>query len=176
MPSNAPSPSASHQRCCSTRLISILCTTTHGLRSSSRMLGKIEEEPMRISRSLFWGSMGLFAILFLLALGTTGCSPRVVPPSGTKNVPCTKKIKVDPTNSNGVDHKAVYVCNGDTLEWDNPQNAQFTVHFPGDCPFVSCADITDSNPRSIKPLPADLTVYKYTITVNGVASPDPHVV
>lgn len=132
---------------------------------------------MRVSRIILWALAGLFAVVLLLALGTTGCRPRFVPPpAGTKNVKCTTKIIVDPTKDQGVDHKAVYVCDGDTLEWDNPHSATFTVSFPsGDCPFNSCADITDSNPRPFKTLPAGLTVYKYTITVNGT-SYDPHVV
>jgi hypothetical protein len=142
------------------------------------MLERIEEEPMRMSRSMFLAPAGLFAVALLLALEISGCAPRVLPPPGTKNVKCTEKIKVDPGNNYGVDHKAVYVCYGpgETLEWDNPSHATFTVHFPGDCPFSSCADISDSNARPIKQLPPDLTVYKYTITVNGVTSPDPHVV
>lgn len=132
---------------------------------------------MRMSRLMFWGRAGLSAIVLLLAFATTSCKKGFAPPpSGTKNLSCTKNIKVDPTNNYGVDHKAVYVCDGDTLEWDNQSHATFTVHFPGDCPFTSCADISDSNPRQIKQLPTDLTVYKYTITVNGVTSPDPHVV
>jgi hypothetical protein len=143
------------------------------------MLERIEEEPMRMSRSMFLAPAGLFAVALLLAFEISGCTPRVLPPPpGTKNVKCTEKIKVDPGNNYGVDHKAVYVCYGygETLKWDNPSQATFTVHFPGDCPFSSCADISDSNARPIKQLPADLTVYKYTITVNGVTSPDPHVV
>jgi hypothetical protein len=131
---------------------------------------------MRMSHPMFWGPAGLSAIVLLLALVTYGCRGVASPPAGTRNVPCTKKINVDPSNNYGVDHKAVYVCNLDTLEWDNPSHAAFTVHFPGDCPFNSCADISDSNPRPIKQLPPDLTVYKYIITVNGVTSPDPHVV
>lgn len=119
----------------------------------------------------------LCAISLLLAFAISGCGPTVspVPKMGTKNVNCTKKIMVDPNAYDGVDHKAVYVCDGDTLQWDNPHSANFTVHFLNDCPFNSCADISDSTPRMIKTLPADLTVYKYTITVNG-QSHDPHVV
>jgi hypothetical protein len=124
----------------------------------------------------------LFAISLLLAFAMSGCRQSPVPPGGgpppkvgAKNVKCTTKINVDPNADNGVDHKAVYVCDGDTLEWDNPHGATFTVHFLNDCPFSSCADITDSNARPIKPLPFDLTVYKYTITVNGQLH-DPHVV
>jgi len=132
---------------------------------------------MRMSRSMFWAQAGLFAAALLLAFEISGCAPRALPPPpGTKNVKCTEKIKVDPGNNYGVDHKAVYVCYGQTLAWDNPSNATFKVHFPDDCPFTSCADISDSNARPIKQLPPDLTVYKYTITVNGVTSPDPHVV
>lgn len=131
---------------------------------------------MPMFRSMSWCPAGLSAIVLLLALTITACKSVAPQRAGTKNVPCTKKIKVDPKNNYGVDHKAVYVCDGDTLEWDNPSGATFTVHFSGDCPFNSCADISDSNARPIKPLPPDLTVYKYTITVNNVTSPDPHVV
>jgi hypothetical protein len=128
-------------------------------------------------RLMFWSPAGLTTIVLLLVFATTSCNKGRAPaPPGTRNLPCTKKIKVDPTNNFGVDHKAVYVCDGDTLQWDNPSHATFTVHFPGDCPFSSCADISDTNARPIKQLPTDLTVYKYTITVNGVTSPDPHVV
>lgn len=129
---------------------------------------------MRVSRIMLWAPAGLFVVM-LVALGTTGCTstPKVPQLLHTKNVNCTTKIKVDP--SEGVDHKAVYVCDGDTLQWDNPHNATFTVHFPGDCPFNPCADISDSNPRPIKTLPSDITVYKYNITVNTVLH-DPHVI
>jgi len=130
---------------------------------------------MRVSRIMPWALAGLFVAVMLVALGTTSCTstPKVSPPPHTKNVKCTTKINVDP--SDGVDHKAVYVCDGDTLQWDNPHNATFTVHFPGDCPFNPCPDISDSNPRAIKTLPADITVYKYNIIVNTVLH-DPHVV
>jgi hypothetical protein len=137
---------------------------------------------MRVSRLMFWGSVGLSAMALLLALATTGCgnggTPKGVTPHNTVNLSCTKSIKVDPGDKYGVDQhqRAVYICNGDTLKWDNPSSATFTVHFPDDCPFSPCPDISDSQPRTIKPLPTDLTVYKYVITVNSVTRPDPHVV
>jgi len=134
---------------------------------------------MRFSQMQFRAPAILIATVLLLAFAMTSCggnpSQSMVQQAAAKNVKCTKNIKVDPNSGDGVDHKAVYVCGDDTLEWDNPHNATFTVHFPGDCPFSPCPDITDSKPRPIKLPTTDLTVYKYNITVNGTPH-DPHVV
>jgi hypothetical protein len=138
---------------------------------------------MQFSRAQFPVPASLIAIALLSAFAISSCEQKPVQPLGnpvplahTKSVKCTEKVTVDPSNqSDGVDHKAVYVCGGETLKWDNPQKAVFRVHFVNDCPFESCADITDSTPQPIKTQPTDLTLYKYIITVNG-QDHDPHVV
>jgi hypothetical protein len=132
---------------------------------------------MRFSRIIFWGPTTLCALLLLLALGTGGCNMK--PKKGTQvRLACgAKHITVDPGTGVDQQHMAVYVCENDPVTWEAPPSVTtFTVHFPGACPFTSCADISDSHPRITAKQPADLTVYKYTITVNNGPPFDPHVV
>jgi hypothetical protein len=139
---------------------------------------------MYISRVVFGGA-SLFVLLLILTLGTGGCSKNA-PEGGskspmlTKKIDCVKNITVDPTSGVDTHQKAVYVCGGDTVKWDAHHGVTFTVHFPpgpGACPFNPCPDITDTQPTAIVATqPADLTVYKYTITVNNGSPIDPHLV
>jgi hypothetical protein len=132
---------------------------------------------MYFSRVVF-GVAGLFALVLLFTLGTGGCTGKLAKTTAVK-IPCVTKIKVDPSNGVDTHHKAVYFCSGDTVKWDANPGVTFTVHFPGACPFNPCPDITDAQPTAtvVTPpaYPIDLTVYKYTITVNGQMF-DPHVV
>jgi hypothetical protein len=138
------------------------------------------EVTMRVARLIVWSSPVLLTLVFLSAFQINGCGGQDSAKGGhrleNETVKCSTNIIVVPDpNGNGVDHKAVYVCDGGTLEWDNRNSATFKVHFTDGCPFQSCADITDSSPRTVAPQPAELTVYHYIITVNG-KDHDPHVV
>jgi hypothetical protein len=130
---------------------------------------------MYFFRVVFAGA-GLFVLLSILTLGTGGCSGKSSKLT-SKKIDCVKTITVDPTSGVDTHQKAVYVCGGDTVKWDAKHGETFTVHFPGACPFNPCPDITDTQPTAIVATqPADLTVYKYTITVNNGSPIDPHVV
>ena len=137
---------------------------------------------MRVSRLGFWVSGSLFAVLLLCILGSFGCDmkPAAVNAKKTKTFDCGKEqdITVDLQKKNGVDKQAVYVCDGDTVVW-KPANGvnSFVVHFTGDCPLTSCtSDITNNTAQTAATQPAELTVYKYTLTINGTQVFDPHVV
>ena len=134
---------------------------------------------MYFSRVVFGGA-SLFVLLLILTLGTGGCSEKSpkVTFNTFKKIDCVTKITVDPTSGVDTHHKAAYVCEGDTVKWDAQHGVTFTVHFPpGACPFNPCQDITDTHATAIvAPQPADLTLYKYTITVNNGSPIDPHVV
>jgi hypothetical protein len=136
---------------------------------------------MRVSRLVFWVSSSLFAVLLLCILGSLGCGVQpAFKAKKPKTFDCGKEqdISVDLQKKNAVDKQAVYVCDGDPVVW-KPANGvtSFKVHFTGDCPFTSCAsDITDSTPQIAATQPTDLTVYKYSLTINGTQVFDPHVV
>ena len=125
---------------------------------------------MRSSRILF-GGVGMVA-LSLILLMVTGCH-KVLQTARTKTFNCVDvSIQVDPNN--GVDKKAVYVCDGNTVTWNAPAGVNFTIAFQ-DCPFQDCNTL--ANGVASKPALSftDLRVFKYTITVNNVPF-DPHVV
>lgn len=131
---------------------------------------------MHLSRVVHGGAV-LFALVLVIMLATVGCSQKLQHKSSV-TIDCIKKITVDPNTGVVTHHKAAYVCGGDTVKWDAQAGVHFTVHFPGACPFNPCPDITDAQPTAvvaIQPPPDDLTVYKYTITVNATSF-DPHVV
>jgi hypothetical protein len=133
---------------------------------------------MHFSRVMF-GRPSQLALLLLIGLGSSGCEKLEHKTYGTGQIHCgAKKITVDPGNGVDKHHQAVYVCGGDTVTWFAPPSVtSFTVHFvPGNCPFNPCPDISDGNPRTATAQPDDLTVYKYTITVNNGPPFDPHVV
>jgi hypothetical protein len=138
---------------------------------------------MRVSRIMLWVPAGLFVIVLLLALGTNGCKmAKFVPPAGKKELSCTTKIKVDPSEGVIKEHQAVYICddaNYNQVTWDPPSSvSSFTVQFTGECPFTSCANIAYGHATvTVAPQPQyQLKVYKYTITVNNGPAHDPHVV
>ena len=132
--------------------------------------------PVRSCRTL------LLALILLFALAAGGCEK-------TKNVrsySCSNQIvKVDSKLDKGVDHKAVYLCNGYTVQWVMSGDvASFEIVFQ-DPPFGNATNFgtgpgetTTTPPYSA---PVDLTVYKYTVSgfdKNGAPfGPfDPHVV
>ena len=124
---------------------------------------------MRFSRISFGGA-GLFALsLFLIVVA--GC-PKLQA-QRTKTFNCEDvNVQVDP--SNGVDKKAVYVCDGNTVTWNAPPGVNFTIKFQ-DCPFVDCNTFANGVPSKKALYFKELRVFKYTITVNNVPF-DPHVV
>jgi hypothetical protein len=136
---------------------------------------------MSVSRLVFWVSSSLFAVLLLCILGSLGCGVKPeVQAKKPKTFDCGKEqdITVDLQKKNGVDKQAVYVCDGDTVVW-KPANGvnSFAVHFNGDCPLTSCtSDITNNTPQTAATQPTELTVYKYTLIINGTQVFDPHVV
>jgi hypothetical protein len=98
--------------------------------------------------------------------------------------PETIQVKL---TSPGVDHKAVYLCDQCKIHWKKTGNVKdFEVVFDTPGPFGSTTkfgtlpgDFGDTT--SAYNAPADLTVYKYTITIwdtGGVKHGpfDPHVV
>ena len=121
-----------------------------------------------------------FIGISLLVLATAGCCKKslVVPP-GQRILPCAKEIDVEPT---GV--QAVYVCDDpgfQNITWKPATTVNsFSVQFTGACPFVSCSNIAYSGGTppvsSVAPPPKLLTVYKYSILINGTTQIDPHVV
>jgi hypothetical protein len=134
---------------------------------------------MHFSRLMF-RCPSLLALLLLFGLGSSGCEKLEQHKAyKTRQFDCDNKtITVDVDNGVDKHHQAIYVCGGETVKWDAPPTVtSFTVHFdPGNCPFNPCPDISDSAPRTVSKQPYDLTVYKYTITVNNGPPHDPHVV
>ena len=143
---------------------------------------------MRLSRSMLNVPTVLLGPLLVLTSGITGGCQRAPATKtvGKRTLKCDTTVKVTPGALHGVD-KDIYVCddpNFNQVSWVAPQGVTFSVQFPStapaDCPFNPCpASITDSTPQTVGPQPADLTVYKYTITVTvgGKTTPyDPHVV
>ena len=90
-------------------------------------------------------------------------------------VPCTRSINVDP--GNGADPETASVCTGDVVKWVG-QGHKFKVTFKEKCPFEDCtAPIDDQHPNSSKVKEIlDLTVFKYTINVDGKKDFDPFIV
>jgi len=133
-------------------------------------------DPVRASRTL------LLALILLFALATGGCEK----PKNVRRYSCSNQVvKVDSKLDKGVDHKAVYLCDGNTVQWVMSGNvASFEIVFQ-DPPFGNATKFgTGSGETTTTPsysAPTDLTVYKYTVSgvdKNGVAfGPfDPHVV
>ena len=131
---------------------------------------------MRFSRILF-GRAGLFALpLFLIIVeGCDKVHKVQTPPKAprSKTYDCLDvNVQVDP--SNGVDKKAVYVCEDNTVTWTAQPGVTFTIKFQ-DCPFHDCVTFSSGVPSKKALHFNELTVFKYTITVNNKPF-DPHVV
>ena len=125
---------------------------------------------MRFSRMLFGGA-GMVALPLILIM-VTGCHRAPTPPR-TKTFSCVDvSVQVDPTN--GVDKKAVYVCDGNTVTWNASPGVNFTIAFQ-DCPFLDCNTFTNGVASKPALYFKEIRVFKYTITVNNVPF-DPHVV
>ena len=64
--------------------------------------------PVRAGRTL------PLALILLFALAAGGCTPKIA----VRSYSCSNQIvKVDNKLDKGVDHKAVYLCNGNTVQW-----------------------------------------------------------
>ena len=127
-----------------------------------------------------------FGIVLVLMLGTSSCKeeegekrPRVTGKGpldcGDKTV--TVQAGSDPTKF--ATPEAVYVCEGDVVTWEPASDVQtFDVDFKKDYPFEGNKKKFNKGDRKspkLKPQKKGLTVYPYTITVNGVPY-DPQVV
>ena len=139
---------------------------------------------MRVSRLMFALWVGLSILVSIVIVETAGCRQGGTQPGfaahGYRSLKCEKDVTVtlDPKYKNGVDKNAFYVCEDEpNVTWSKGTGVNtFTIVFQGTCPFTSC-QITDSNPTAtLAPLPADLTVYKYTLTINSNQTFDPQVV
>jgi hypothetical protein len=125
-------------------------------------------------RGVLSGCVVIFGAMLVLMFGGTGCG-RGNRPQVTYD--CGQTVIVDAQMGVIKKHQAVYLCEGKTLEWQAQGGETFTVEFdPKNCPFESCPIINNAAPKSPSGKHFDyLTVFKYTITVNGKAY-DPHVV
>ena len=91
-------------------------------------------------------------------------------------------ITVDPAQAHGVDdhHKAIFLCEDHKVKWVG-NGHRFTVTFV-DSPFkdgtktFSNSDAKPDVTSGPAAYPPDLMVYKYSITIDGGTSFDPHVV
>ena len=136
---------------------------------------------MRVSR-LMSASASILVSVALLETG--GCQQnRPGPPHGYKNLKCEKNILVtlDAQHKHGVDKEAVYVCEDEPhVTWTKGTGVTtFTVAFKGGiCPFDSCQITETSPPPTVNPGLSNqpLTVYPYSITINGNLISDPQVV
>lgn len=133
-----------------------------------------------------WSVVVSCVLMFVPLLGTVSCSkdhsergdddkkPRA---QKLKEVSCDTDVDVDVVNvGKGVKKPAVYVCAGDTFTWRVPKGHTFVVVFKAGSPFTA-SNFSDQNPTAIaQSLYAELTVYKYSITVDSNPPVDPHVV
>ena len=94
-------------------------------------------------------------------------------------------IQVNHTLPEGVDHKAVYLCDQCTIHWKKTGNVKdFEVEFHTPGPFGSTTKFGtlpgESDTTPLYNAPAALTAYKYKITIwdtGGVKHKfDPHVI
>jgi hypothetical protein len=116
-------------------------------------------------------------MLVLLALGANSCGDHQVAGGGgkkkTKQINCDSDVDVDVAK--GVKKQAVYVCESDTFTW-NAKGHKFSVVFNAGSPFTASSFSDQSPTATTLPQYADLTVYKYSITVDTNPPVDPQVV
>jgi hypothetical protein len=129
-------------------------------------------------------AMAKCALLLSISLGVGSCGDHQVTSGGggqrrdkKKEIYCDPDVDVDVSNSGkGVKKKAVYVCAGDTFTWKVPAGHTFSVVFSGDTPFTG-STYDQKNPTAIaQPNYPELSVYKYSITVDSNKPVDPQVV
>jgi hypothetical protein len=118
-------------------------------------------------------------MLVLLTLGVNSCGDHHDADGGkggrakTKQIKCDSDVDVDAAK--GVKKQAVYVCESDTFTW-NAKGHKFTVAFNAGSPFTG-SSYSDQNPTATAQSQyPELTVYKYTITVDSNPPVDPQVV
>jgi hypothetical protein len=125
-------------------------------------------------------------VLVLLTLGANSCGDHHVADggggaTGLKQIKCDSDVDIDLAHpANGVKKKAVYVCEGSKFTWKVPAGHHFLVVFQGDSPFTNGSTFGDQSPNQpTGNAPAqygELTVYKYSITVDSNPKVDPQVV
>jgi hypothetical protein len=118
-------------------------------------------------------------MLVLLTLGVNSCGDHHDADGGKggrakmKQIKCDSDVDVDAAK--GVKKQAVYVCESDTFTW-NAKGHKFTVAFNAGSPFTG-SSYSDQNPTATAQSQyPELTVYKYTITVDSNPPVDPQVV
>ena len=116
-------------------------------------------------------------MLALLTLGANSCGDHHAVGGGgrakMKQIKCDSDVDVDAAK--GVKKQAVYVCESDTFTW-NAKGHKFTVTFNAGSPFTG-SSFSDQNPTATAQSQyPELTVYKYTITVDSNPPVDPQVV
>lgn len=112
-------------------------------------------------------------MLVLFALGANSCGGKGPAAKKLKQIKCDSDVDVNA--GKGVTKQAVYVCESDTFTW-NAKGHKFTVVFNAGSPFTS-SSFSDQNPTATaQPQYTELTVYKYTITVDANKPIDPQVV
>lgn len=126
-------------------------------------------------------------MLVLLMLGANGCGDHQGKGDGgsvatdSKQIKCDSDVDIDLAHpANGVKKKAVYVCAGTSFTWKVPAGHHFLVEFKGNSPFTNGSTFGDQAPNKpvgqAPPQYGELTVYKYSITVDTNPTVDPQVV
>jgi hypothetical protein len=143
---------------------------------------------MPVSRRFLCLSASLFTLIPLCIFASAGCREKPKAPTAPEHPAITGKAKtfkcgqsqyinVDLKLNNAVDHQAIYVCPNDTVVWKKAAGAKTIAIQFTDCPFTSCAAITDGTTQTVLPsLPDEITVYKYAVFVDGTKVSDPHVI
>ena len=118
-------------------------------------------------------TLGCWLLLIAMLLFEVGCGKDhkgLTAAKGMRTFDCgDQHINID--KQNGVDKKAIYVCDKDSISWGD-SSVGFTVHFVDTkvCQFNPCVDITDSTPKTVSiPQGKEFTVYKYSLQItNGL--------
>jgi hypothetical protein len=122
-------------------------------------------------------------MLVLVTLGANSCGGHdegdgKKPMTSSKQIKCDPDVDIDLAHPlKGVNKQAVYVCGGASFSWKIPSGHKFTVMFSGDTPFSNGSTFDQDHPTGTAPtLYGELTVYKYSITVDSNPRVDPQVV
>jgi hypothetical protein len=126
-------------------------------------------------------------MLALLTLGANSCGDHRVAggggsgATGSKQIKCDSDVDIDLAHPlKAVKKQAVYVCPGASFTWKVPPSHHFLVEFKGDSPFTNGSTFGDQPPNqptgNTPTQYGELTVYKYSITVDSNPRVDPQVV
>jgi hypothetical protein len=133
----------------------------------------MREVDMHSSRVRYDGAIR-FTLVLLFAFGAGGCKKAFH--EETVTFACRdEKLDVDPTD--GTIPKAIYLCAGKTVTW-NPNGHRFRVVFRKKSPFVDDKTVFDNDhPKSAGAKhAAQLIVYYYDMTIDGMLVDDPQVI